>query len=314
MGEGEGAGACWVEGGLYGRHTVTLYRHSVLSLSPDVRPDLNPPTNLRRDGDLVPRDGVTRTLISAHDQNTFGPTEGQNVHGRKANRRRRRQTNRHHDLVPTPPPPPSPNSQRARSEATVIDGSAGRIQEGQGSQPTTGPPKADTPPRPRPASPLAKWLHVRSRGVCAPTNQWVHRQRGPRTWLTGSTVWDPVSQTCISNRWHLLGRDNSDAATSATPDGRKRHAVSAPGTCLATGGGRVLTPCVTFRLVVVSLRGPGQSPILPFACCVGSLRSVSRCGRCSCWCRFRVRAAQRLVCWGYAGCGSMCRLRVSGAQ
>ena len=40
-------------------------------------------------------------------------------------------------------------------------------------------------------------------------------------------------------------------------------------------------PCVTFRRVVVSLRGPGQSPVLPFACCVGSLCSVSRCGRCS---------------------------------
>ena len=44
-------------------------------------------------------------------------------------------------------------------------------------------------------------------------------------------------------------------------------------------------PCVTFRLVVAPLRGPGQSPALPFACCVGSLRSVGRCGRCSCWCR-----------------------------
>ena len=51
-------------------------------------------------------------------------------------------------------------------------------------------------------------------------------------------------------------------------------------------------PCVTFRLVVVPLRGPGQSPVLPFACCVGSLLSVGRCGRCSCWCRFRVRGAQ----------------------
>ena len=29
----------------------------------------------------------------------------------------------------------------------------------------------------------------------------------------------------------------------------------------------------------VSLRGPGQSPVLPFACCVGSLLSVGRCGR-----------------------------------
>ena len=51
-------------------------------------------------------------------------------------------------------------------------------------------------------------------------------------------------------------------------------------------------PCVTFRLVVVPLRGPGRSPVLPFACCVGSLLSVGRCGRCSCWCRFCVRGAQ----------------------
>ena len=56
-------------------------------------------------------------------------------------------------------------------------------------------------------------------------------------------------------------------------------------------------PCVTFRRVVVSLRGPGQSPVRPFACCVGSLLSVGCCGRCSCWCRFRVRGAQWLV-WG----------------
>ena len=36
------------------------------------------------------------------------------------------------------------------------------------------------------------------------------------------------------------------------------------------GGGRVHSPTrVTFRRVAVSLRGPGQSPILPFACCVG---------------------------------------------
>ena len=73
-------------------------------------------------------------------------------------------------------------------------------------------------------------------------------------------------------------------------------------------------PCVTFRRVVAPLRGPGQSPVLPFACCVGSLRSVGRCGRCSRWCRFRVRGAQSLVCWGCAGCGGVCRLRVSGAQ
>ena len=41
-----------------------------------------------------------------------------------------------------------------------------------------------------------------------------------------------------------------------------------------------LPPCVTFRLVVVPLRGPGRSPVLPFACCVRSLLSVGRCGGC----------------------------------
>ena len=47
---------------------------------------------------------------------------------------------------------------------------------------------------------------------------------------------------------------------------------------------------MTFRPAVVSLRAHGQSPVLPFARCVGLLLSVSRCGRCSCWCRFRVRS------------------------
>ena len=93
------------------------------------------------------------------------------------------------------------------------------------------------------------------------------------------------------------------------------------GCCSATTGSRsckrsrrLFCPRVTFRRVVVSLRGPGQSPVLPFACCVGSLRSVGRCGRCSCWCRCRVRGAPSLVCRGCAECGGMCRLRVSGAH
>ena len=66
--------------------------------------------------------------------------------------------------------------------------------------------------------------------------------------------------------------------------GRPREILEWP--CTKGGGG--LTPCVTFRLVVVSLRSPGQSPVLPFACCAGSLLSVGRCGRCSCWCLYRV--------------------------
>ena len=68
-------------------------------------------------------------------------------------------------------------------------------------------------------------------------------------------------------------------------------------------------PCVTFRRVVVSLWGPGQSPVLPFVCCVGSLLSVGRCGRCSCWCRCRIRGAQWLVCWGCAGCAPLGQAR-----
>ena len=59
--------------------------------------------------------------------------------------------------------------------------------------------------------------------------------------------------------------------------------------------------CGTFRRVVVSLRGPGQSPIRPFACCVGSLCSVGRCSRCSCWCRFRVRGAPPPDRWSTFG-------------
>ena len=54
-------------------------------------------------------------------------------------------------------------------------------------------------------------------------------------------------------------------------------------------------PCVTLRRVAVSSRGPRQSPVLSFACCVGSLRFVDRCRLCSCWCRFRVCGAPSLV-------------------
>ena len=83
----------------------------------------------------------------------------------------------------------------------------------------------------------------------------------------------------------LAVRDGHEDLTVVVPlHGGDLRAGASPGTAPS--------PCVTFRLVDVPLRGPGQSPILPFACCVGSLRSVSRCGRCSCRCRFRVRGAQ----------------------
>ena len=66
---------------------------------------------------------------------------------------------------------------------------------------------------------------------------------------------------------------------------RRGHCPPVNGPCHAP------PPRVTFRRGAAALRGPGQSPVLPFACCVGSLRFVGRCGRCSRWCRFRVRRA-----------------------
>ena len=80
------------------------------------------------------------------------------------------------------------------------------------------------------------------------------------------------------------------ASVLTRPRGVHLHFAVHFGGCLATG--TPPTPRVTFRWVADSLRGPGQSPVLPFACCVGSLSSVGRCGRCSCWCPFRVRGAQ----------------------
>ena len=85
--------------------------------------------------------------------------------------------------------------------------------------------------------------------------------------------------------WRIRGRcTNHSHTTTPSP----REVLEWP---YAVGGGGG-TPCVTFRLVVAPLRGPGRSPVLPFACCVGSLLSVGHCGRCSCWCRFRVHGAQ----------------------
>ena len=86
-----------------------------------------------------------------------------------------------------------------------------------------------------------------------------------------------------------LGLDGQHARRSLAPFPEKTCRPAGTRWPLAAGQP---TPCVTFRLVVAPLRGPGRSPVLPFACCVGSLLSVGRCGRCSCWCRFRVRDAQ----------------------
>ena len=62
------------------------------------------------------------------------------------------------------------------------------------------------------------------------------------------------------------------------------------------------TSCPACRWAPAPLRGPVITmmchALVPGfgrgqrSCCGGSLRPVSRCGRCSCWCRFRVRGAQ----------------------
>ena len=89
-------------------------------------------------------------------------------------------------------------------------------------------------------------------------------------------------------------------------------------------------PCVTFHLIVVPSRGPGQSPVLPFARCVGSLRSVGRCGGAlagvvsafaepSSWCVGTVLdVAGCAVCasagpnsWRIGGCAGCCRGRLT---
>ena len=69
-----------------------------------------------------------------------------------------------------------------------------------------------------------------------------------------------------------------------------------------------LTPCMTLCQVAVSLRGPGRSPVLPFACCVGSMRSDGCCGRCSLWCRFRASGPSS---WRTGGCAGCCGGRVT---
>ena len=158
-------------------------------------------------------------------------------------------------------------------------------------------------------------------GFLQPTTE---PQRGARgvAWTHGlwRSLTDPVQSTraqvalqqvldqCPSG-WKVLGRAEHfpipGALKGAEPPGepaspwspRMRRGPEGYTTrqpLLVSGGGPPpsWTPCVTLRLVVAPLRGRGQSPVLPFACCVGLLLSVGRCGRCSCWCCFRVRGAQ----------------------
>ena len=79
--------------------------------------------------------------------------------------------------------------------------------------------------------------------------------------------------------WHPVATGLAGHAIPFVVVASRAHALPSPPFWFPVPA--VLVACVTFRLVVAPLRGPGQSPVLPFACCVGLLLSVGRCGRCS---------------------------------
>ena len=164
------------------------------------------------------------------------------------------------------------------------------------------PPKTPLkPPPPREGVKGARGggLHKPRHGV--PSRQDI--RTAPMTCNATANDWfvaaNAVGQLTQKHQHHRAHRDSHPWQTTLSAEHASVFSENPP------------PPCVTFRRVVAPLRGPGRSPVLPFACCVGLLLSVGRCGRCSCWCCFRVRGAQWLVCWG---CGMVCRWRVSGAQ
>ena len=118
--------------------------------------------------------------------------------------------------------------------------------------------------------PFTAWDHAATRKSIQNERPARHQARPPgaRQRATG------LIRRCVRvTRWWGGGgcRARWAAATgewtaAATPEGQEFR------------GGALRTPRVTFRRVVVPLRGPGQSPVLPSACCVGSVRSVGCCG------------------------------------
>ena len=104
----------------------------------------------------------------------------------------------------------------------------------------------------------------------------------------GSTPQNRGSRA-LSTRRHSKPRASVDALLIAGPGRHSFLPVLPPPQHTAA---LCQPPCVKFHRVVAPLRDPGESPVLPFACCVVLLPSVGRCGWCSCWCRFRIRGAQ----------------------
>ena len=125
-------------------------------------------------------------------------------------------------------------------------------------------------------------------------------------WCTSSTVYYAV-QNGSSCHMSMLAdyRSPSVYCRSMSPE----HSV-----ILRRGPSQipfVRAPCVTFRRAAVSLWSAGQSPVLPFACCVGSLRSDGRCILCGVVSTLAEPSSWRT--WGCAVCCGGC-LTVSAAH
>ena len=99
--------------------------------------------------------------------------------------------------------------------------------------------------------------------------EWLSLYRSPR--FGGPRTPNPPERTL----------DYCTCAQEAVSTKRRKN-IGAPVASKTIG----IPPSLTFCPVVVPLRGPGQSPVLPVACCARSLRFVGRCGRPG---RFRVR-------------------------
>ena len=128
---------------------------------------------------------------------------------------------------------------------------------------------------------------VRSPEIALSPAAWqADREIVPLLWLSPATFLD-ASLSCIPETLHL------ELTCQASP-------VLVPPPPLVKATPLSLVPCAHWEAYPLcdipsgccSFTGPGRSPVLPFACCVGSLLSVGRCGQCSCWCRFRVCGAQ----------------------
>ena len=114
-------------------------------------------------------------------------------------------------------------------------------------------------------------VRVRTKGPEDMARQWPRRPYVPFCYEEGNTKTTRGLGTnkCAAalQRYATVSPRQAGAPGSAVQYHRVR-------VCGDINGNAETPPCVTFRLVVALLRGPGRSPVLPFACCVGLLLSV----------------------------------------